>query len=242
MPIAPTALLDAWDHACGAAPAARATALLSWLCPQADADALARLPLGARDARLLQLRQEVFGDRMVCLSACPACETELEFSVLASGLLQQAGETCADERSVEGLGYRVRFRLPDSTDLLALSRRDTEEAHTQALSRCVLEANGPDGAVAADALPAEVVDLVSEEIERGDPLAAVWLGLRCDECGHAWQSLFDIASLLWTEVDRHAVNLLQEVHALASAYGWAEQELLRMSAARRARYLEMIDA
>lgn len=244
MTVEPPVLLEAWDHACGAAPAGRAIVLLAWLRADADPDALARLPLGARDALLLRLRQEVFGDRMTCLTACPACGAELEFSVSASNLLQQAGETGAGDRWLEGLGHRIRFRLPDSTDLLALSRFDAggDEVQTLALSRCVLEAHGPDGAVAAQALPQDVIDLVAQEIERRDPLAAVWFALRCDICGHQWESLFDIASLFWIEVDRRAAALLREVHALASAYGWAEHDVLRMSAARRARYLGMVGA
>jgi len=37
-------------------------------------------------------------------------------------------------------------------------------------------------------------------------------------------------------------RLLVEVHALASAYGWSEQEILSLSDARRRLYLEMVQA
>jgi hypothetical protein len=33
---------------------------------------------------------------------------------------------------------------------------------------------------------------------------------------------------------------LEEVHTLASAYGWAQSEILSMSASRRRRYMSMI--
>jgi hypothetical protein len=34
--------------------------------------------------------------------------------------------------------------------------------------------------------------------------------------------------------------VLEEVHILASAYGWAQSEILSMSAARRRRYVAMV--
>ncbi len=43
-------------------------------------------------------------------------------------------------------------------------------------------------------------------------------------------------------MEARAKRLLSEVHALASAYGWSEREILGLSVARREFYLGMVRA
>ena len=50
---------------------------------------------------------------------------------------------------------------------------------------------------------------------------------------------FDIATVLWTELAGLARSLIEEVDALASAYGWSEREILALSGRRRRAYLEL---
>jgi len=64
--------------------------------------------------------------------------------------------------------------------------------------------------------------------------------LTCPSCGYAWPAPFDIASFFWTEVDAWARVLLREIHVLASAYHWCEEDILRLSPWRRRSYLEQI--
>jgi hypothetical protein len=45
---------------------------------------------------------------------------------------------------------------------------------------------------------------------------------------------------LWQDVAQAAQHLLDEVHALATAYGWREPEILALSAARRSYYIDKI--
>ncbi len=77
-------------------------------------------------------------------------------------------------------------------------------------------------------------------IEAADPQANLQFDLECAECGHAWQETFDIVSFFWTELEDLAVRTLQDVHALATAYGWSEDQILALSPTRRALYLSMI--
>jgi hypothetical protein len=65
--------------------------------------------------------------------------------------------------------------------------------------------------------------------------------LNCSSCGHKWEAPFDIVAFFWTEINAAAHGLLREVHALASAYGWTESEILALSPARRRCYLEMVN-
>jgi hypothetical protein len=51
--------------------------------------------------------------------------------------------------------------------------------------------------------------------------------------------LFDIASFLWRETHGWAQGTLRDVHGLAAAYGWREEDVLRLSPTRRQIYLEL---
>jgi hypothetical protein len=73
-----------------------------------------------------------------------------------------------------------------------------------------------------------------------DPQANVQLAITCPVCSKHWQAGFDIVSFFWNEIDAWAHRLLQEVHTLASAYGWREADILAMSPWRRQCYLAMI--
>ena len=55
-----------------------------------------------------------------------------------------------------------------------------------------------------------------------------------------WPFDFDPAGFVWEEIRADALQLLDEVHQLASAYRWSERAILAMSATRRAAYLARI--
>ena len=75
---------------------------------------------------------------------------------------------------------------------------------------------------------------------QADPQADVQLALSCPACSHQWQSVFDIVSFFWSEMNAWAYRILREVHILASAYGWREADILAMSPYRRQLYLKMV--
>jgi hypothetical protein len=116
--------------------------------------------------------------------------------------------------------------------------RSVNERHV--FEACVLGARRNDEAVSLDALPAELCTMVSEKMAETDPQGNVQLPLTCPDCGHRWDAPLDIASYLWAEIDAWATRVLRDVHALASAYGWREADILLLSPSRRQAYLEMI--
>jgi len=84
-----------------------------------------------------------------------------------------------------------------------------------------------------------VAAAIIDSMLHADPQAEVHLALSCPACAHQWQSLFDIVSFFWGELEAWARRLLYDVHTLASAYGWCEADILAMSAWRREQYLNM---
>jgi hypothetical protein len=228
-------LLDAWEGTTALARPWREVALLARVSGE-PADALARLPVGERDRRLLALRAAVLGERLDCETLCPACDERLEMAVQTSALAcapVASGETAVLEHD----GWRVRFRLPTSADVAACAR---EPAAARALlACCVAESTYRDAHRTPEELPASLRDALAARMAELDSQADVRLALDCPACGHAWQADLDIGGFVLAEVETHAARLLAEVHGLASAYGWTEADVLSLSPARRLRYLEL---
>ena len=60
--------------------------------------------------------------------------------------------------------------------------------------------------------------------------------------GRGGARTFDIGAFFWSEIDAWAGRILQQVHVLASAYGWSERDVLALSPVRRQLYLGMVGA
>ncbi len=239
----PAELLVVWEYGLGLSAAERALHLLALTDPDATWESLAALSIGRRDARLLQLREEFFGTKMLAMVACPHCQDPLELPLDTGELLAQAPVTQPETILIDSLGLELKFRLPNSADLLWLQAgRPTLQAAEQILlKRCLLE-SGVSGDEASSELPTGVLEAVAAGMAEADPLADIQLALECPRCHKTWREVFDIVSFLWTEVEAWARRTLSEVHTLALAYGWGEREILSLSAARRQFYLECVGA
>jgi hypothetical protein len=83
---------------------------------------------------------------------------------------------------------------------------------------------------------------MADRFATSDPQADVQIQLLCPACSSTWEQDFDISSFLWAEIDTWARRLLADVHVLARAYGWDEDQILALSPLRRHAYLEMVSA
>ncbi|WP_280915954.1 hypothetical protein [Streptomyces sp. SPB4] len=239
--LTPQRLLRGWEEGLGRGRVARAVALAAAAGGHSFAEAC-DLPLGARDALLVALRDACVRGDVQALAYCPACGEELDVAVPLSDLARRA-EAVPGEVTVGG--RRVGFRALTSRDVMAAEAAGPTRAGARRclVGRCVLAVDGEalEGR-ALDALDQEVLDAVAAALPAVDPGADVRLDLTCALCGHGWAAPFDVAAHLWAEVDACARGLLGEVHALARAYGWREEEVLALSAARRRFYLEAVGA
>ena len=93
--ISAAAMLDLWEAAGRLGPVERALALAAAAEPAA-ADELARLPLGRRDARILEL---VAGRALEATALCPACGEQAEFAVDAAALVSRDAASTRRRRS-----------------------------------------------------------------------------------------------------------------------------------------------
>ena len=235
-------LLTVWEHGADQRPSRRALALLAAACgDEASPESLARLSIGQRDEQLLKLRERIFGPLLAAISACPACREVLEFTVKAADIRVAPVLEPGDTIALAHADYELQFRLPNTLDLAALDpTADRQSSSRHLLGLCVTSARRGGADIALDELPSEILAAVSERMAEADPQADVQLDLACPQCEHRWQTPLDIVSFFWSEINAWALRILNDVHALASAYGWREADILALTPARRQAYLDLI--
>jgi len=207
--------------------------------PDRTRDELLSLPLGRRDALLLDLRDATFGAEMRCHAECPACKARCEATFDSRMLrIEPSG---AETAEVEQDGYMVCARPPTAGDLARVARIDDPEGARRALlGLCVTGAWRDGQPTSAAELPSGVIEALGRRLSEIDPGAEIEVVLSCAACSASWPTLLDVARFFWTEVRSYARRLVHEVHALAWAYGWSEDAILAMTPARRQMYLEVL--
>jgi hypothetical protein len=232
-------LLEVWERSAAFGPPDRADALLALAVP---GEPSSELPLGERNARLLELRELLFGGELEGLAACPDCGEAVEYSLSSAALRGRDEAVFAELPTLDEDGWEVSFRLPTGDDLrAAAAAADVDGARLALLERCVVSARLDGRGLAAAELPERVVAALGERLAAADPQAETRLALTCPACGGAWSIAFDAGAWLWTELESWARRTVLDVHALASAYGWSESEILALGA-RRELYLELVNA
>jgi hypothetical protein len=238
-------LLACWEKSLDRPMFERALVLLEATSGQSW-EKLAALSIGERDARLLDLREAIFGRSLPCLTQCNGCGERLELNLDISDLRVQVPPRVArnsDAIVVEAEGVTIEFRVPNSFDLsVASSAKDAEDARSMLLERCLVAIHEQGKEMPLSALSASVLEVLTEAMADADPQSHLELALTCPSCKQNWQAGFDIASYLWSEIQRWAIGILREVHILASAYGWREVDILALSPLRRQLYLNSVGA
>lgn len=225
-------ILPLWERGAGHGPLVRGRALLTAACPELDDDGAAALTVGERDALLIELRERSLGPALVGFVACPECGEPLELELDSRQLRLAAGSgPSPDPAEVVVHDERVPFRPLTCGDLdAAAAAADPEAARRTLAELCLLE---------PAELSEELLAELSAALAQRDPGAEMLVGLTCPECGHAWETMFDIVTFLWSEVTAYARRLLHEVATLAHSFGWRENEILELTPARRRHYLEL---
>jgi hypothetical protein len=241
-------LLTAWELGLPGSPAQRGVVLLGALLPARPLDDVLAMSVGERDAHLLEARRLLFGPQLECVVTCPECASDLELGVGVDDLLSMSDDAPGgDGRSDEDLQigrWRLRVRALELRDLLdASGAADPAAGRELLLDRCIMSAvdvsADPGESQTASAIPADVEGALVAELERRNPTGALDFELTCPECATVWLAPFDVVAFLWVELDGWARRTLDEIHQLATAYGWTEPEVLALSAWRRAAYLQM---
>lgn len=203
--------------------------------PETSPAGIADWSLGRRNKALIEFHCAAFDRNINGWSACASCGEKMEFAIDARELVSR---NIAEAEEKELISFNGRcFRLPTSRDLAEAAREKDSNVAALRLAECCCTT------------PQQSIDWNADDIEQlgeimsmADPLAEVRIALCCPSCGHESSETIEIAGFIWTEIEVRARRLIWEVHAIASVYGWTEKEILSMSPARRAGYLEMVQA
>ena len=223
------ALLDIWEQGQGLSPVAQAKLLLAAALPGLDEAALGEIRISTADVAFLRLRRAIFGASLPAETACGRCAERLEFELDVETLIDGLARSSEGDSTTTD---RIRFREPTIADLVAVAGACDVDAALRGLAAlCWLDDQA--------ASPSEVE---IAEIDKLYGQAAIRLRLNCAACGQTWNEVFDVAAYLWEELEQRALTRLDEIHVLASAYGWSEPQVLALSDSRRSAYLRRCGA
>ncbi len=235
-------LFEAWERGFELESAQRPLAFLQAVYPDTEEEELLQWSIGRCNADLVSLRQGRFGSQMEGVVSCPKCGQTLELTFSTAEICAEQQENTDHGLTVSKGDYRLWFRLPTAQDLADAARlRDHASARTRMLEACLMEAKRNDEKCSLEELPETAVTAMVKKMEEADTQGSVLRELSCPECDHQWQTTFDIGAFLWTETDAWARRMLRDVHTLASAYGWQEEKILKMTPRRRQFYLDMVN-
>jgi hypothetical protein len=236
-PLTAATLLSTWERATQRTAVERALLLLAAACPETEVGELARLSIGKRDSLLISLREKIFGPRFVARAPCAKCGESLEVAFNVADIRFESPPQ-PESLSLDSNGYKIHFRLPNSEDVALAS--DVDNAEQALLQRCVVHVTKDGVEKASCDLPPGIAATISARMAAADPQAQVEIALSCVACRHKWSLAFDIAHYFWNEINAWANRMLREIHAIASAYGWREEEILALSPRRRQFYVDLI--
>lgn len=243
-PLSAHNIINIWETTQNQHPLDKALTILAAGKPETKWEQLAALSIGQRDQLLLEIREKTFGPTLAGFAECSKCKEPLEFTTSVNELrIVQGLSSDMNENSLEMVldKMKLKFRLPNSIDIAAvIDIKDVQTAQYLIVQRCIQGAIFKGKHVNAKELSARAVNKLARRMAECDPQAEILLDLRCPACSHKWQVTFDIVAFFWKEISVYARRLLQEVHALAFAYKWREEDIVSMTPARRQYYLGLL--
>lgn len=232
------------DAASSADPAEQGRALLALALPDPSDERLDTTALEVRDAWLLELRCATFGQTLKARIACPRCQTRLALEIPRESIpLPEPRADClsAPPVRVSHGELVIDARSPDGDALERAARcPDTASARASLIASCVTVRSASGEALDVESLDEETLERVGEALAAAQPGVEVALDLSCASCGHLWNPVLDVLLFFWRELSTTSVQVLDEVHELASAYGWSEEQILGLSSRRRRQYVERL--
>lgn len=184
----------------------------------------------------LAIRRAWIGDRIISEGRCPqpGCAERVDVSFSSATYLthhrprRPRNVSAGDDGWYQLAGSGARFRIPSVTDLLAAS--ESTEPAAVLTSRCLEPAR----------LPTRAARAVDRALAAMAPSLEGLVGGHCPECGAEVALRFDPLTYTMLELRDTFAGIYRETHALASAYGWSEETILRQPRSRRRHYAAMV--
>ena len=199
-----------------------------------------QLSLDQWEKALLTLRKRLIGDVVTAECHCGECleGVSLVFQIselpmvlasdpLAAVMLSKNERVSFRPMTIGDLEILEAVCPDDETDRCALLL-DQVTGHSSGWGKSLLVSKNKEKLLNA-------LDLTARDLD-------LRLGANCAACGAALEARFDVTAFVTSEITRHAEHLLDDVHKIALAYHWAEDDIFSLGVSRRAAYLRRIEA
>ena len=212
--------------------------VVAWVCrcvEDGDGRAVdaAGLPVGDLDLLVLARRRELRSDRFIAEGSCVHCATPVDvtFSLTAYAEHCRPRRPRGAEPAEPGWwrlpAQGVTFRVPAAADALAAAEAD--HPRRVLIERCVRGQPSPRQAAAAERAMARLAPTLRSQVTGS-----------CPECRREVLLDVDARELCLAELRFLAGSVHDDVHLIASAYGWPERAILDLPSPRRRRYADLI--
>jgi hypothetical protein len=194
---------------------------------------VAKLTPWDREQLLATVYIRTYGAKIESTIKCRQCgeNFDMDFGVdeLLASLSPCSHEVLGVSIEADGiyrLGDGISFRLPTGEDECAVIGLTPQEARAVLLERCVQSTTEHEDF-------SKYSDLIQTTMEALSPLVDIELDAMCPECGHGQSVHFDLQHYLLSAFQGERKRLMQEIHALASNYGWSLSEILGLPRSQR---------
>ncbi len=198
------------------------------VAPVQTAAAWYDLPIGTRDKKLLTIRSHLFGTQCDAVAKCTGCGSTMEYAVNLDAFIALP---CDDEVfQIDYGGQRLSFRGPSTRDLMETAGTMNDNPYAALIHRLRLAPERDrDQPVVNDAL----ISAVNTHLEEKLKISDIVIRGRCSECDGQMEYQFDIVQVLYRDVTHAAAQIIEEIHILATWYGWTEEQILSIPRQRR---------
>ncbi len=166
---------------------------------------------------------------------CESCQEPFDFAVdLADLPITDAGEDYP-ETTLRISGKTLRISVPTIGDQRATAQvKEESECADRLFWRCVSDA---DGALKGKNISAKVLARIETALNKMAPAMPFSAEAKCPDCTATNLVPINVVQWLWALAD----GPLNDVHTIASTYGWSEADILALSRKRRKAYVMRID-
>lgn len=187
------------------------------------------LPVGDVDRLVVARRAEARSDRFVAEACCARCDAPIDVTFSLSAYAEHRRPRPARGAAPIAAGrWRLRsapvdFRVPTAADVLSVQGDSRPRA---ALLRACVRGE----------VTAAVAAAVERAMARLAPTLSGSVAGQCPECAAVTPIDLDARELCFAELRYHAAGVHEDVHLIASTYGWTEDVILALPSERRRRY------
>lgn len=179
---------------------------------------------------------QYFGERIEGTALCRDCNEPFESSFSLRDLMTSLEDGAAanavgpDEEGIYTLPDGRRFRLPTADDQYSVIGLEPEKVAATLLERCMVEGD-----------PMESPEIIQTAMDDVGPVLDLDLEAVCPKCGAPQSVRFDIQTYVLRALAYEKRFLIHEVHRIAMAYGWGQEEILSLTREDRRAFVRLIE-